>query len=641
MPTLGSPNLHSLVRSAATPNPRDVSDAELMRRFAADRDEAAFAAIVRRHGGMVFDVCRCVLRNDADAEDAFQATFLILVRKCGSLRKADSLAAWLHGVAVRTARKALAAVARRRKVEPLAPVRDAASPDDQSWGEVRRIVHEELHALPDRYRAPLVLCYLQGLTQEQTATALGVTAVAVKKRLERGRGKLRAALARRGFGPAAVLAVLTLPAGLSAVPPTSIASVSRLAVGFLAGTPVGGTIPAQVLDLVEGGLWPMLLIKLNASVSALAVLGLGAVLLAAGGRPVEHPGGGLVPFAAAAEVDDAADRAAEAKRFAGEWTVARIEMNGSTLPKAEVKEFRFTIKGNTATVKKDATLAAALAEFTFKVDPKRSPAAIDVTFKGGPLLKDNPVKGETVRGIYVLKDESLRICLRLEQPERGRPKGFVTSEGSGLCTIDLLPVADEVPPAKNPPKPSDMSHLDDSTFLPYTRWGTPTTAIGQQKYVARLALEDHGWAQGIHVAAAIIEVMNRGPAAQVEFDPKNLRLELSNERGEVVPQLPLSKLSSDPVPISASLVTNVYAGFTTYRGRATVPPGRALLTAGWNDWALLPGKYTLKGSATITTRTSGTIIDGGTAAVQEESVEATKPRELKVELKPVTFTIPE
>jgi RNA polymerase sigma factor (sigma-70 family) len=145
------PNLGSLVRSAVAACPRDEPDADLLRRFAAGRDEVAFAAIVRRHGGLVLDVCRCVLRNEADAEDAFQATFLVLVKNARSLRKADALAAWLHGVAVRTARKALAAATRRRKAEPQAVARDAASPDDLSWGEVRRAVHDALHALSERY----------------------------------------------------------------------------------------------------------------------------------------------------------------------------------------------------------------------------------------------------------------------------------------------------------------------------------------------------------------------------------------------------------------------------------------------------------------------------------------------------------
>jgi len=152
----------------------NLSDRDLLQRFLGTRDETAFEALLRRHGAMVLDVCRGVLGNEPDAEDAVQATFLVLARKAHSIRKATSLASWLHGVAYRTALKARANRARCHKHEDRAGrERPAlATPDDVTWREFRQVLHEELSALPERYRAPLVLCYLEGRALDEAAGQL-------------------------------------------------------------------------------------------------------------------------------------------------------------------------------------------------------------------------------------------------------------------------------------------------------------------------------------------------------------------------------------------------------------------------------------------------------------------------------------
>jgi RNA polymerase sigma factor (sigma-70 family) len=207
-------------------------DEVLLRRFVAG-DEGAFHAIVGRHGPVVLDVCRGVLRNEADAEDAFQATFLLLARKAASVRSPGALGAWLHGTAHRTALKARAAAARRRRHEASAPPRDEDAPLDLSWAEVRQAIHEEIGRLPERERAAVVLCYLQGRTQAEAARALGLSRDGVKKRLERGRAALRAALARRGLGAVAVLAAASMP--LPAAPAALATVTADLAVRVLSG----------------------------------------------------------------------------------------------------------------------------------------------------------------------------------------------------------------------------------------------------------------------------------------------------------------------------------------------------------------------------------------------------------------------
>src|SRR5262245_60653197 len=160
--------LQFIRRISVDPRMRVAPDQELLQRFLGEQNEAAFEAILRRHGPMVLDVCRGVLANEADAEDAFQATFLVLARKAGSIRK-TKLASWLHGVAYRTALKARAGFARRRRHEAGVPEPEVLDPDSLTWAEVRSVLHEELGHLSERYRGPLVLCYLQGETQDEAA----------------------------------------------------------------------------------------------------------------------------------------------------------------------------------------------------------------------------------------------------------------------------------------------------------------------------------------------------------------------------------------------------------------------------------------------------------------------------------------
>jgi RNA polymerase sigma factor (sigma-70 family) len=221
-----------LVTSRETASP----ERDLLRAFVDHHDTEAFAALVERHGPMVFGVCQGVLRNRHDAEDAFQVTFLVLADKAGSIRRSASLGSWLHGVALRVARKALAASVRRQvhAEKANAPTCDIRAPDeDLSWREVHAILHAELAGLPEPFRAPLVLCYLEGLTQDEAASRLGWTTTKVKGRLQRGRDLLRVRLERRGLGLAAALGT-TMLAGqtLAAHVPAALAMATvQAAVG--------------------------------------------------------------------------------------------------------------------------------------------------------------------------------------------------------------------------------------------------------------------------------------------------------------------------------------------------------------------------------------------------------------------------
>src|SRR5262245_44327760 len=177
------------VQKLATAQAADnLSDRDLLERFVARRDEAAFAALVERHGPMVLSICRRALRHSHDAEDAFQAAFLVLARKAASIRHKDALGSWLHGVAYHVATNLRRGLARRRAHEvPLGEAIQADKAGEATWREVRTVFDEELARLPERFRAPLVLCYLEGRTRDEAAQELGWGLATLRGRLERGR----------------------------------------------------------------------------------------------------------------------------------------------------------------------------------------------------------------------------------------------------------------------------------------------------------------------------------------------------------------------------------------------------------------------------------------------------------------------
>jgi RNA polymerase sigma factor (sigma-70 family) len=233
-----------------------MSDAQLLDRFVARRDEAAEAAfeeLVIRHGPMVLQVCRGVLHDAHDAEDAFQAVFLVLANRARSIRRRGSVASWLFGVAHRVASRGKRSAARRHTLTQLVAERTSEGylpAEDDPDGE---ILHEEINGLPERLRAPIVLCYLQGLTYAAAAHQLGLTEMAIRGRLARARERLRRRLTRRGVtAPAGLLVAGAAGHAQVAIPRTLIQSTSRIALGFLAGNTASilarGVLNSMFLD---------------------------------------------------------------------------------------------------------------------------------------------------------------------------------------------------------------------------------------------------------------------------------------------------------------------------------------------------------------------------------------------------------
>ena len=255
------------------------SEGQLLDHFARTRDDAAFEAIVRLHGRMVLAACRRLLGDRDAAEDAFQATFLVLARRAGSIGDGRPLAPWLLGVAQRVAAKARVAEARRRRRETVA-ARRRAEADDPSEGpptfDLAPIIWEELHRLPSKYRDPLVLCCIEGRTHIEAAELLHWPVGTVKGRLHRGRDTLRDRLARRGVAaPAAGLGTwLAAESALAIVPPALIATTVRAAITFAArSTFYAAVAPASSALLAQGVLRTMTATKLTAALGTLALFG--------------------------------------------------------------------------------------------------------------------------------------------------------------------------------------------------------------------------------------------------------------------------------------------------------------------------------------------------------------------------------
>ncbi len=266
-----------------------LSDSQLIERFATRRDEAAFAALVARHGPMVLGVCRQILGDAHQAEDAFQAVFLVLADKARSLREPDLLGKWLYGVAVCTAHCARLRLSRRRRAEKAGSARQAATAPAAATadrilidGERAEALHREIERLPGAFRLPVVLCYFEGLTLDEAAHRLRWPVGTLRSRLARAREKLRRGLTRRGqaLPGAAPIAMLEPRSATASVSHLLCDSTTRVAMDLAARHAAGGALAAPGAALAREVLRNMLVHKLKTA--ALSLMLLAAVVAGVG-----------------------------------------------------------------------------------------------------------------------------------------------------------------------------------------------------------------------------------------------------------------------------------------------------------------------------------------------------------------------
>jgi RNA polymerase sigma factor (sigma-70 family) len=405
-----------------------LTDGRLLEEYVSRRDETALATLVRRHAAMVWGVCRRVLRDPHDAEDAFQATFLVLVRRAASIASPELLANWLYGVAHQTALKARATRTRRRTREKqVTDMPDPAAPEQPLWDDLRPLLDRELTRLPDKYRAAIILCDLEGKTRTEAARHLGVPGGTLAARLARGRGMLAARLARRGLAVSATALALALSRGTAAaaatVPAPLVATTVR-ALTSAGASGAGSGALAHVVALAEGTARGMSWAVLK-PVSVL-VLGLGAFAAAgsatyqlAGTPPqAESVRQSAHPAPPPAVAGPAAAPVANRRRLRGVWRVVASEMDG-------VKDFdkgrghdRLVFAGDRVAY----WARKGSQEGRFRLDTAKTPNEIDIDFDGGGVLK----------GIYEFDGARLRFCWT-----KGgrRPASFDTSAGELLTFL--------------------------------------------------------------------------------------------------------------------------------------------------------------------------------------------------------------
>ena len=429
-----------------------LSDAQLLKQFIDHRDESAFATLVHRHGPLVMGVCRRVAQDPHDAEDAFQATFLILVRKAASIARRELLANWLYGVAQHSALKARAATMKRRAREKqvaAVPEPAAAEPDALSE-ELQAILDRELSRLPEKYRVPVILCDLEGKTRKQAAQLVGCPEGSLHSRLARARAMLAKRLARHGVAISAGSLAVGLAQGAASahVPPPVLSCTIKSAGLIAAGAAAASGISPKVTALMEGVLKAMLLTKLK---SAMLVVVVGLMILGATGsayqaltaecpesnEPVQQPAPARADKEAAPPKGSLATAKKEREQLLGDWQLVACTEDGLDVPPDLVKQVQIRFQGDrirfTPAIEFHETqvegeqqkrveikLGDGDFEALFQLDAASKPSHINF------VLPEDIERREVVRGIYTLQGGRLTICLRAGD----RPTDFTCKPGS-------------------------------------------------------------------------------------------------------------------------------------------------------------------------------------------------------------------
>jgi RNA polymerase sigma factor (sigma-70 family) len=409
------------LRSTVLRNGGGVTDGQLLDSFVRQRDAAALAALVGRHGPMVWGVCCRLLRSRQDAEDAFQATFLVLVQKGATLPDKEMVGNWLFGVARQTAVRMRAIAAKRGVRERQVTVMPEPTRADPSVNDLRPFLDEELSRLPDKYRVLLVLCDLEGKTRKDAARQLGVPEGTIASRLATARGMLAKRLAQRGLiVPSGMLAaMLAQEAASASLPSIVISATIKAATSIAAGHAAAGAISPSVASLMTGVTKAMCMTKIKNVMVLLAIgLAVGATGLWLVASSTAQPetkaspvkamadGGGLVAAVAAEE---------ELAALQGVWLPLRYEEHGREFS-PECKHF---IKGNKVTVQVNGE---TIAEGKLVLDSTKSPKRLDFVFPPGQTGQKHSI-------IYVRVGDHIIYCGNRDR--KTRPTEFSTGTANG------------------------------------------------------------------------------------------------------------------------------------------------------------------------------------------------------------------
>src|SRR5262245_8703624 len=390
--------------------PSGASDGQLLEAFVARRDDAAFMALVRRHGAMVLSVARRVLGHVQDAEDTFQATFLVLAKRAASIQRRELLGNWLYGVAYRTALEARRLESRRRASEMQVSVMpEPAVCPPEAGRELPALVDQELARLPDKYRIPIVLCDLEGRSRKDVARRLGIPEGTLSSRLATARQRLARRLTQRGvtLSAGAVAVALTQSAAAAAPCAALVGSTVRAAVLVSAGAPCAGAVSTKALALLNGVVHAMFLTKLkNAAlvVVAICLLGVGLSM-----RPQGPATSGAAERPAAAQ-EKKTPPAKAADELQGAWKLTSVIADGEKVGADQIPPQRIYFHDGNGYMFQDSRFRD---EFRYEIDATKTPKTIDLTDR----------HRDTTKGIYMRQGEKLTLCFA-KDPDADRPGKF-------------------------------------------------------------------------------------------------------------------------------------------------------------------------------------------------------------------------
>jgi RNA polymerase sigma factor (sigma-70 family) len=506
--------IQHLHRTALLQDGAGLTDGQLLEDYLSRRDEAALAALVRRHGPMVWGVCRRVLHNHHDAEDAFQATFLVFVRKAASIAARELLANWLYGVAHQTARKARATAAKRQVRErQVTEMPEPAVAEQDLWQDLQPLLDEALSRLPDKYRSVLVLCDLEGKTRKEAARQLGVPEGTVAGWLARARALLAKRLARHGLAVTggALAAVLSPNAASAGVPASVMSSTIEAASLFAAGQAAAtGAVSVKVAALTEGVLKTMRMTKLKIAMAILFVAS--TVALTCGVLAGQHQPGLADDGKAKPQIKPAEPPKEDKDTLQGTWRIVTAEVEGVVFGEGrpEIKDNRLTFEKSSVTlsgkifhspqVKKEPEDFKGVGTFT--LETTKDPRVIVLTWETNPW---NDKKDFTQRGVYALEGESLKLCLPMaNEDKQPLPTEFSAKFGSkrSLWTLKRDPAPEKGGEKQQPPglpddgkakaqsKPAGTPKEDKDTLQGTWRLVTAETD-GLRSGEGRPELKDH------------------------------------------------------------------------------------------------------------------------------------------------------
>ena len=419
----------------------DLTDGQLLECFVSRRDEAAVAAIVQRHGPMVWGVCRRVLGNHHDAEDAFQATWLVLVRKAPSILPREMVANWLYGVANQTALKARGMTAKRQAREK--QVNEMSEPEAPTEAdlahELQPLLDQELSKLPDKYRIAIVLCDLEGKTRKEVACQLKIPEGTLSSRLTTARTLLAKRLGRHGLAvTSGALAVVLAQKTASACVPASVLSGTIKAASLLAaGNAVAGIASINVTALTEGVLKAMLLDKIKNTMSVLVVLlvvglvGFGGILpmyrLPASEQSNDKKDPSQKPNA-----KETGTAQTDKEKLPGTWVKVNEEFAGKPAAGENMRPQWWHFDG-------DKLIVYAIdlrfsipekCEYTYALDVDKNPKTME--FTGGRMLEGPRTRAPNdLKAIYKIEGNTLTIAVGMKK----LPTEFKTKEGDGVSVV--------------------------------------------------------------------------------------------------------------------------------------------------------------------------------------------------------------